>query len=92
MAWAQISAGKTMNGADAKTVFWYPEVRIPASPDVVLGRAVHVIHVDPVGWQNRHCPNKPPTGIEHKEAEPIRLRHVLESLAERLPAKIRQPP
>jgi len=52
---------------------------------MVLGLAVHVIHVDLVARQDRDRANGLPAGVEHKEPRSLRLHHVLEPLAQKLP-------
>jgi len=56
------------------------------SPPVLLGGVVHLIPVDPVAGEYRHCTNELPAGVEHEQPRPARLHHVLEALPQSLPA------
>ena len=51
-------------------------------PHLVLGRAVHAVHVDLVTGHDRHRANELAAVVEHEQARAIRLHHVLKPLAE----------
>jgi len=53
---------------------------------MVLGFAPHVVRIDLVARQDGDGANELPTGVEHEQLRPLRLHHMLEPFAEKLPA------